>query len=316
MKHPDDVAYDQVREAERGVGDERFLRFPWPSIDGLVGGFGPGQVWFVGAYSGHGKTTFLMSAVDEWHTAGKAIYFMGLESKPSILRTQWACLRLGLDSGDVLSGALHGTDGWEFTRERLRDEISRLMNSVYFSPEKFVDAARLEAACQQAHEMGSDVLIIDHVDHLEGQGDLYTVSVKSMKTLLELAQRYKLKVLAATQFNNEMIKGSKLGLHQPPNPTAVYMGNHKRQIASGMLGLYKPFRYDVTVDELRGYKEGRLESSDVVERGVMAVTVMKHRLYGNREGKRAYLRVDKGRVIEDPDIASAIKHGIKTSRSL
>lgn len=310
--HPDDVAFDQVQDAYREVETDKFLHLPWASVDQLVGGIGPGQVWFVGAYSGHGKTTFLLSAVDEWHRMGRAVFFMGLESKPEILRTQWACMRLGLDAGDVLSGALIGRADWEFTRRRLKDEVGNLMQAVHFSPEKFVDAQVLANACKQAHEMGSDVLIIDHVDHLEGDGDLYQASVRSMKTLLKLAQQYKLRVLAATQFNNEMVKASKVGLHQPPSPTAVYMGNHKRQIASGMLGLYKPFRFDVTVEELKGYRDGRLEASQVVEPQTMAVCVMKHRLYGNREGKRAFLRVEKGRVIEDENTNSIGHHGIRT----
>jgi len=39
----------------------------------------------------------------------------------------------------------------------------------------------------------------------------------------------------------------------------------------------------------------------------MGVTVMKHRLYGNREGKRAFLGVERGRVMQlsDAELAFA-----------
>ncbi len=303
MKHPYDEAFDQVGEAEREISTaaEKFLHFPWPALDAVVGGIGPGQVWLPGGYSGHGKTTFLMSAVDAWFDAGKQVFFMGLESQPGVLRTQWACLRLGLDAGDVLSGALAGRDDWEFTRRRLREEMGNRRDGVYFSPEKFVNAERLQVACEMAADMEADVVIIDHVDHLEGTGGLYEASVQSMRTLLSLAQELGLKVLAATQFNNEMLKGSRVGMHQAPSPTAVYMGGHKRQIASGMLGIYKPLRFDITPEQIQDFRDGKIDSSQVVEPGVMALSVMKHRLYGQREGKRVFLKVERGKVTDLPE---------------
>lgn len=316
-KHPDDLADDQRLDAE--VAIERpsynFLHLPWSGLDEVVGGIAPGDVWFIGAYSGHGKTTFLMSALDAWFLQDKRIFYMGLESQPSVLRTQWACQRLGLSAGDVLSGALHNTEGWKFTRARLKDELAwqtkdGRAEQVYFSPEKFVTAEKLRSAAKQASELQSDVLIIDHVDHLEGtKGGLYENSVQSMKTLLSLAQELGLKVLAATQFNNEMLKGSRVGVHQAPSATAVYMGSHKRMVASGMLGLYKPLRFDITADQLRDFRDGKIESPQIIEPGVMGVSVMKHRLYGPREGRRVFLRVENGKVT---DLPSADLHGPTT----
>lgn len=303
--HPLDEALDQGAESDAAIArlPGEFLHMPWPSLDALVGGIAPGEVWFVGAYSGHGKTTFLMSALNLWFEQGKRVFYMGLESKPSVLRTQWACQRLGLNAGDVLSGKMASTSAdWPFIRKKIKDELyaqtlDDRSERVYFSPEKFVDAKKLRAAAFQAADLGSDVLIIDHVDHLEGsKGGLYANSVQTMKVLLSLAHEYGIKVLAATQFNNEMIRGSRLGMHMPPTPTAVYQGGHKRQIASGMIGLYKPLKPDITKQEMQRFARGELEPQDVVERGVMAALIMKSRLYGEREGKRVLLRVEQGRV--------------------
>ena len=306
-QHPRSEAIEQGVDAEFQINTrpDEFLHFPWGSLDAVVGGIAPGQVWFVGAYSGHGKTTFLMSALDEWFSEGKRVFYMGLESRPSVLRTQWACRRLGLDAGDVLTGAEAIRPDWILTRKRLKAEIELqtkdgVEEQIYFSPEKFVDARKLRAAAQQAVALKSDVLMIDHVDHLEGKaGGLYESSVQTMKTLLDISQEYGLKVLAATQFNNEMVKGNRLGLHTAPSATAVYMGNHKRHIASGMLGLYRPLKFDgLSGDDLKKFARGELEPQQVTEPNVMAVSVMKHRLYGNREGKRIFLRVNHGKVSE------------------
>lgn len=307
--HPSDEANAQAAESDRAISrlPEHFLHFPWPALDTVVEGIAPGEVWFAGAYSGHGKTTFLISALDAWFNQGKRIFYMGLESKPSTLRTQWACMRLGIDAGEALSGKLQKNPDWPIVRKRIMDSIHAQTaddksTRVYFSPEKFVNAVKLTLAFEQAAELESDVLVIDHVDHLEGSaGGLYENSVQVMKAILALAQDHGIKVLAATQFNNEMIRGNRLGMHLPPTPNAVYMGSHKRQIASGMLGLYKPFKFDITGDELKAFAQGKLEPSQVIEPGVMAVSVMKHRLFGNREGKRVMLRVEKGKVAEMPE---------------
>jgi hypothetical protein len=323
---PLEPRYEAVGQASEALHDIKrdrsdFLHLPFKSLDAVVGGIGKGEVWFVGAYSGHGKTTFLTSALDEWYIGGQSVYFMGLESKPKVLRTHWACKRLGLDAGDVLTGAASLRSDWDFQRQRLAAEIKSQCEGergeqIYFSPRQFVDPKGLRAAGIEAHELGSDILIIDHVDHLSGTGGgLYEQSVQVMKTLLSVAQEFELRVLAATQFNNEMIRGNRSGMHQAPQPGAVYMGGHKRQIATGMLGLYRPLKLSgVDEETLKAFNKGHGEPKDVCEPNTMAVSVMKHRLYGDREGKRVFLRVEKGKVMDMPESDMGPIHGIRTSR--
>jgi hypothetical protein len=322
-KDPTVEASDQITDAILDIKRKphEFLHLPWKALDDAVGGIGSGEVWFVGAYSGHGKTTFLTSALDSWFQDGKRIYYMGLESRPKILRTHWACKRLGLDAGDVLTGKLSGSEGWEFTRERLAQEIQSQMSGnaaerVYFSPRQFVNAAALRLAAQEAADLESDVFIIDHVDHLEGSGgNLYEQSVHSIKTLLAVCQEYGLRALAATQFNNEMIRGNRTGMHQAPQPGAVYMGGHKRQMATGMLGLYRPLKFaGVEDDVLKSFNKGHGEPKDVCEPNTMGVSVMKHRLIGNHEGRRIFLGVEKGKVVDLPEHDGPNVHGIRTAR--
>jgi hypothetical protein len=178
-----------------------------------------------------------------------------------------------------------------------------------------VDANGLLAAGNEAAALESDVLIIDHVDHLEGSGKgLYEQSVYSMKTLLSVAQDYGLRVLAATQFNNEMIRGNRSGMHQAPQPGAVYMGGHKRQIATGMLGLYRPLKLNgVDEETLKAFNKGHGEPKDVCEPNTMAVSVMKHRLFGNREGQKCFLRVERGKVTDMPESELGPIHGISAA---
>lgn len=302
--HARSQAEDAIADSDRE--SDEYLHFPWNAIDNLVGGIKYGELWFIGAYSGHGKSTFLMSALDKWYEQGISVYYMGLETRPHILRTQWACRRLGLDAGDVLSGRAAERADWKFVRAQIKAELHKQLpaaEQIFFSEEQFVDAKRLEYCARHARELDSAVFIIDHVDHLEGSGrGLYDQSVGTMKKLLALTQEYGLRTLAATQFNNDMIRGNRLGMYSAPQPTAVYMGNHKRQVADGMLGLYRPLRFapPLSVDELKGFTQGILEPQKILEPNVMACSVMKHRKYGNREGQRAFLRVEHGNVIDLP----------------
>lgn len=321
--HPQIEAKDQAADAINDIrrSPDSFLHLPFTALDEIVGGIGAGDIWFVGAYSGHGKTTFLTSALDAWFEQGKSVYYMGLESRPKILRTHWACKRLGLDAGEVLTGKLAERLDAEFVRAQLAKEIQEQTRGerseqVYFSPRQFVDAAALRAAANEANQLRSDVLIIDHVDHLSGSGSgLYEQSVHAMKTLLSVAQEFGLRVLAATQFNNEMIRGNRIGMHQAPQPGAVYMGGHKRQIATGMLGLYRPLKFGGgNENDLKAFNRGSLEPQAVCEPNVMAVSVMKHRLFGNREGRRVFLRVEKGKVLDLPEHEGPNVHGIPTTR--
>jgi hypothetical protein len=105
-------------------------------------------------------------------------------------------------------------------------------------------------------------------------------------------------MLVATQLNNEVVRGNVMAQYHPPQPHHVYLGGQKRQIAAGMLGLYRPLKTGVTKDELTDVKEGRADVTSILEPNTMGVSIMKHRKYGRFEGSKLTLGVEKGRVCE------------------
>lgn len=299
-----------------------FMHMPWPSLDSVVGGIAEGDIWFVGGFSGDGKTMALTSAVDCWYGQGKRIYYLGLESRPNILKTHWACKRLGLDAGEVLSGgSLHWSD-WPRAKAELVGMIrsfddGQTAAQVHFSATEFVDGEALRRSMRDAREFGADVLILDHIDHIEGtSGTPYEVSREVCMTLLRQAQSFGIRCLVATQFNNDAVKGNRLGRYLPPQPGHVFMGGHKRQIASGMLGLYRPLKRGLDTETMRQFQQGVLEPQDVCEPHTMGVVCMKHRLFGKHEGRRVYLGVERGRVVDLPEHEQPNGHGIRTRGGL
>lgn len=303
-------AVAQTDEATDALFLERdaWLRLPWPSLDDVVGGIGGGNVWFVGGFSGNGKTTFLMNLTAELLLQDRVVYYLGTETRANELRTRLACQRVGCYAGDVLSGASREWDNWPFVRARLLEDIQLQRslganNRFFVCPVQRVSAAELVASFDDAHIQGADLLIIDHIDHMEHGGGKTGFEDSRMLAhlVLDLAQSTEIPVLAATQFNNEGARGDRLGQYQPPQPHHVYMGGHKRQIAWGMLGLYRPLKDGLTKDEIKDARAGKLEPSQFLEPNCMAISVMKHRHYGAREGARVRLEFDKGRLKDIPE---------------
>jgi hypothetical protein len=316
---PHTEAFDQVCDALDVVDrrPEQFLHFPFPDLAALAGGMAPGDVWYVCAFSGNGKTTFLSSAIDGWYAQGKRVYVLPLETRPKVFRTFWACQRLGIHPGDVLSGALASHPNCAALRKQIRAELDRqivgeMVERVRVKGVNAINTARLAHAVAEAAEWGADVVIVDHIDHIAG-GDgsnLHAESVRVNHAMLDLAQDHGIILLAASQLNNASMAGGRdrLAQYGPPQPNHVFMGGHKRQVATGMIGLHRRLRDRAEDETIKEYKAaiqaarvGDAEPSTVLEPGVMAATAMKLRNYGARENQRVNLGVEQGRITHLPE---------------
>jgi len=285
----------------------------------MVGGIAPGDVWFLASFSGNGKTSLLMSLVLRLLGAGRTVFYMGLESRPHILRTHLACLRLGLDVGDVLSGAARAWPNWDEKRaELLADlEYQRLRLEgwrMIVDGRPAIDAGGVGPALREAALHAADLVVIDHIDHLQlgESGSVYEQSRRVTHEILRLTQEYRLRLLIATQLNNEAARGDRLAVYQAPQPQHVFMGAHKRMIATGMLGLFRPLRGGLTKEDVAAVRSGAAEAKTILEPQTMGVVCMKHRYYGHRETARCMLRIERGRVddmAERDQYSAAYGHG-------
>lgn len=309
-ENPAEEARTQVAEVFKSLRRKAsdFFRMPWSALDELTGGLPPGDLWYFCAFSGHGKTMFLTSLVMEMIRREQKAYYMPLESSPMVIRTHLACKQHGYDAGDLLSGKYLEWPNHDAVRFQVAKTVNEMAsgltgawNRLMISRVKYVDVPALKAAAKTAKDFGADVFIIDHVDHIQATAgvNLYEQSVQVNRALLEVAQEYGLRVLAATQLNNNAVRGNKALLHLPPQPDFVKMGGHKREVASGMLGIYRPLKIaGVDKGTMTAFNKGLLEPHQVLEPNTMAVVCMKHRLYGNREGQRVFLQVEHGRVLD------------------
>jgi hypothetical protein len=247
------------------------------------------------------------------------VYFMGLESRPNEIRTHLACRELtrrwhasngqdgcAVDGGDVLSGALQDTHEWAAIRKQLVASVHQqsekpLRERLIVDGARFVNESALVASCKKASYLQTSLMVIDHIDHIGGESGgaaSFEESVRACNAALYAAQEYGMRMLVATQLNNQGVRADPLAGYRPPQPHHVYLGPQKRMIASGMLGLYRPMRTDLTPDEIKAAREDRADVSKVLEPNTMGVIAMKNRKQGRHEGKRVSLGVEHGRVFE------------------
>jgi hypothetical protein len=310
----------QAEAAFRAISQpaDKFLRLPFQALSDVIGDIPEGDLWYVGAFSGDGKTAFFTSLALALIEQGKKVYYVPTETPPKTVRAHFACKALGYDVGDFLSGSYRAWPDAEGCRAAIKAELKRQTDqqSLWVAEAGMLTSLRLEGEAAHAKELGADVFIVDHIDHVEGTGvSLYEASVEANKTLLHCTQTYGLRGLAATQFNLQATIGSRTTRYLPPKENVVLWGNYKRTIASGMLGIYRPLKlHDLDIDLLKRFNKGDtlVEPKDILEPNIMAIAVMKHRLYGAREGKRVMLDVHHGRVRDlTPLDREALANGIR-----
>jgi hypothetical protein len=312
--HPAVIASTQIAEAMNDIDrhPDLYLRWPYPHLDAMTGPLGAGgDLWFVCAFSGGGKTTFVCSTIELWRAQGKRIYVMPLETQAKRFRTYLACMQSGVHPGDAFTGQLRAP-GREAERkavlQALTDQGKKpYVEQVMVSEAKMIDVRGLEAGLKEAKAFGADVVIVDHIDHIDATGgkSLYEASREVNQKALDMAQANNLLIVFTSQLNLEIARGhDHLARYQPPREGHVLMGNQKRSVATGMIGLFRKVRdrqpdespEDYT-DAIRQARAGTTEAPKVLDPGVMGVNAMKLRHYGSRDGSRIYLGYEHGRVI-------------------
>lgn len=312
--HPHVVASDQIVDAitmlERR--EHVFTSWPFPDLDALTGQMAPGDVWFLCAASGGGKTTFVCSAITRWQLAGKRVYVMPLETKPKAFRTYMACMAAGVHPGDVLSGEYLRYPNAAAIRDMLRDTFlaqghEPYVDQIMVSEQRAITLGGLELGLKEAKAFGADVVVVDHIDHIEGGegANTFSEAKRISDGALRMAQDNELLLLFTSQLNTSVSKGDYLAKYMPPRRDHVLFGALKENVCTGMIGLFRPLRkqrpdegYDEYVNAIKQARSGigTLSVTDVLEPNTMGVVAMKLRNYGAREGQKAYLWVDRGRV--------------------
>lgn len=327
--HLDGEAEAQIQGAEGFLDLEAkdFLHWPWKSLDDAIGGMAPGTLHYIVCPSKGGKTTLCRSAVAEWCKQGKKILYGGFEMKAETLRTMFAADDCGMDPGDVLTGAWHGFDHYEALRTRMKDAYGQQRRSDHwyqhlrFTSYERVGPKQVQEMMDTAKEWGADAVVVDHVDHIGGEAgkNEFSVAVATNHLLLELAQKHRLKVIITSQTNQTGKAQDRWRDHRPLRDEVVRFGDIKKQVATTMMGFFRPVRPNLLKEEKEMVEFGEKPLSDVLLSGANRFNVMASRAYGSRIGMTGLVGWERGRIVEPSSgllrEAEAARNAIKTKRA-
>lgn len=306
------IAAPQINAAERHLDRIEQFATHWP-ISGLGAITGPlgmgGDVWIVCAATGGGKTSFVASCIQRWARAGKRVYVMPLETEAHRFRTILACLDLEIHPGEALSGQLKKYVDGADQRRALIDAVRNPHPNVHIDPQSRIDLRGLDHGLKQARRFDADVIVIDHIDHIGGgeESARNGESKRVCNTLLDLAQANELLVLATSQLNMESMRGGdRLARYAPPQLNHLWMPGVKTQIATGIVGVFRPLRprgENETAKEFSAAmglaKAGIVEPHTMLMPATMGAVAMKLRNAGHLEGKRVLMPFRRGGIRDD-----------------
>lgn len=301
--------------------EREFLRYPWPTLDAVVGGIGPNRITFAAAPPEGGKTAFMLSLLDGWASQGVRIAGAFLETPPDTMAVQWACFRAGINYEDIGTGAYLQ---WPNCNEikgllsrTLGDMAMEFSRHVMLSDTPSLTAASVVNLFEDALRWNADVLIIDHIDHIDGGSDgsrgflehnaILTTCQRMMREARDRGSH--LRLFATSQMNNDAVRrGGILGRAMPPLASDLYMGSKKEQIADYLLGLHRIKRPAQDGDKAleTDIKEGRRQVNDILMQNVIGVRLMKRRV-GGRSGITVPLGFRRGRVVEPTSTPTAMR---------
>jgi KaiC/GvpD/RAD55 family RecA-like ATPase len=305
-----DVQAAQVGDAQRflDLGPEAFLRFPWPRLDAAVGGMAPGTMGFLAGHPGGGKTSFLLTLICRLVAAGKRVTYAGLETRPNKLRAQLAARSLGVDPGPIFAGVAQRDPDWPRVREALRAELERQRTDAFwtdhlrFAPHEHIDVRSAVEVMAEAKDFASDLVVIDHIDHVTAEGRSAVAEAHAIVTVFDTAtKRHDLVTLAATQTNNEGDVRDPFLVHRPVAPKQIWMGKRKEQVAELFLSVFRPLRREpaVSAEERMAVREGKAPIGPLLAQATTCCHVFKARALGDAKGALVDLGFWNGEVLDE-----------------
>lgn len=284
------------------IREERLTRFQWRAVDRTVGPVVPGEVAILAAPSGGGKSE-VAENIAAWHVrAGRRVYLASLEVRPEETRLKMAARACGRHPGNVLSFSdrplyvREGEPRWDADVTRALEEQNR--DLLRLSPHETLDAAAVEEIGATASAVRADLLIIDHIDHVSDSGGQTATgaSIDVTRALHRVAKRYRLPVIATSQLNVHGRGGDRFASYKPVRLESIKYGGVKMEIASIVLGIYRPLAKNATSEQKKAVESGQADDGTVLEPNMIALNVLKCRARGDAIGKRIALRWDHGTI--------------------
>jgi hypothetical protein len=301
-------ATSQVAEARTRL-DRDFStapKMPWTSLHHAIGhGLLPEQMWTVAADSGQGKTTWIMSVVDQWLLEKHRIFGLPLEQGIDTTRIYLAALANRLPVKSVLKNEwLSLPDGAkDMMTQHLDWQQDEGQQLLHLHRHGLVKPREIPQLYRRAADFGADVFFIDHIHRIRCRShDEYEDLCAS---IVEGAKQWKIPALVTAQNHRGIGPVDRVKAHLIPNVDRIQGGKVLEQESAVVLGVYRPLKDDLDDETLSGIRRGMVPVKDHLKPFTVGVAGLKARIEGE-VGWSIDLQWDKGRIVDPED--ERIKH--------
>lgn len=176
------------------------LPTPWARLSTFLPALSPGHLWAVGGYTSTGKSTWAASLLAHLLHARTAVF--SVEDSAQEKARKIVSALTGLSPRALKSGQL---SVWATA---VLDAEARLISAPMFIHDDCytIESIRLHARKAALKLGGLDLVIVDFVQNLQGEGSLYERMAHAAVSLQKLAKDARCCVVALSQVSNEAMR--------------------------------------------------------------------------------------------------------------
>lgn len=208
LEKPTNLLMDPGYFESFDASDEVRIEMPWRTLDNLTGGIGPGELWYMLARQGQGKSSMLVNIAVNAAQKGRKVLFYALEMTKRQLQVRaHAVMGHKLGWGDQINA--HAMLHRSFDRTKYERLVAEIEGNIAGE----LHVVDLSAGpCKPANLMAVadqyDLIIVDHVGLMMSDSNARSISdwraaAEISNGLKEVTGAKNARVLAAVQINRE-----------------------------------------------------------------------------------------------------------------
>jgi len=196
-EHAHKVAADYIKDM-----DKRRIKFGYPKIDKNSGGLGPGEVAYIQAFTGVGKTALAQSIqLNLIEQQGIGSLMISLEMSPMRLYFRMLSM-LNIISPFEVEDAYRKNDA-EYLVNKLKTKPYNKIFCVDSGPVPVDEIVRIYEQCPE--QIG--LVIIDYIGLVQEKGDPYVKMSKVSNDIVKFAKEKDVAVLGLVQYSRQGMNG-------------------------------------------------------------------------------------------------------------
>lgn len=168
----------------------------------IIPRYSPGNFWMVGGYTSVGKSTFMAQMMVDALEAGAKVAVFSLEDSSEDKALKLIANLADTDQRRLMTGNLSGIE------DRIREATLTMENWPIRIYDDCWSVAEMRLKMKKMKMTdGLNMVFIDYIQNIKGDGNLYDRLSTAAPTLLEVAKELQITIIAASQISNDAAKG-------------------------------------------------------------------------------------------------------------